>query len=196
MKFLKLGACVAVFFATFVVLFQFVYRPWQATWGANEEEVTRPMVGDEIVKDPTFDATRAVTVHATPQEIWPWIVQMGYRRAGFYSYDVLDNDGIASAEHIISEYQGLKVGHQIPVSRKSAVDVAALEVNRHLLLVFRSRVPATWAWGLYPLDGERTRLVSRLRVRSESLIGRVFMDAFEIIMMRKCLLGIKRRAER
>jgi hypothetical protein len=196
MKQTRIAACAVGFLATAAVLFQFVYRPWQATWGANEEEVNRPMVGDDTVKDPTFNATRAVTVNATPEQIWPWIVQIGYRRAGFYSYDILDNDGIPSAERIIPEYQDLKVGDRIPVSKKVFVDVAALEPNRHLLLVFPSSAHATWAWSLYPIDAQKTRLVTRLRVRSESRVGRVFMDAFEIIMMRKCLLGIKRRAER
>ena len=196
MKLKTFAACFGAYLAAVAVLFQFVYRPWQATWGASEEEVIRPMVGDAVVKDPTFNATRAVTINATPEQIWPLIVQIGYRRAGFYSYDILDNDGIPSAEHIIPEYQNPMVGDQIPVDKKSVVYVAALEANRHLLLVFRSKVPATWAWGLYPVDAQRTRLVTRLRVEVRSVFGRVFLDAFEIIMMRKCMLGIKRRAER
>ena len=68
-------------------------RPWQLRWGATDEEVARAMPGDDVVKHPTFDATRAVTIQARPEEIWPWLVQMGVKRAGWYSYDWLDNLG-------------------------------------------------------------------------------------------------------
>jgi hypothetical protein len=62
-------------------------RPYQLRWGASNEEVDRPMPGDDLSLDPTFRATRAITISGTPHEIWPWLVQMGYGRAGFYGYD-------------------------------------------------------------------------------------------------------------
>jgi len=182
--------------AVVAVLFHFVYRPWQLNWGATDEEIKRAMAGDEIVPDPTFNATRAVTVNAPAERIWPWIVQMGYRRAGFYSWDILDNDGIPSAERILPEYQNPKVGDLVPLTAKVKILVAVAEPNRRLLLVTQSPTPWTWSWGLYPIDAHRTRLVSRLRVRLRRLPSRLWIDAFEIVMMRKCLLGIKRRAER
>lgn len=183
-------------FAALVASFHFVYRPWQMNWGATSEEISRPMPGDEIVGAPNFDATRAVTVEAPAERIWPWIVQIGYRRAGFYSWDILDNDGVASAERIMPEYQGLRLGDVVPLSASSGARVALIEPPEQLLLVFQSDTAATWAWGLYPIDAGRTRLVSRLRVRLPRLATRVMLDAFEIVMMRKHLLGIKRRAER
>ena len=85
-------------------VFQFAYRPWQRTWGATEEEVLRVMPGDETVSEPTFWATRAVEIDARPEEVWPWLVQIGYRKAGFYSHDWLDYDRIPSAEEIIPEF--------------------------------------------------------------------------------------------
>ena len=175
--------------------FRLVYRPWQMNWGATAEEIDRPMPGDEIVREPNFKATRAVTVNAPPERIWPWIVQIGYRRAGFYSWDLLDNDGIASSERIIAEYQILKPGDHVPLSKTSRARVVAVEPPRHLLLVFGTESPATWAWGLYPIDAARTRLVTRLRVHVSRVRTRFMLDAFEIVMMRKHLLGIKRRAE-
>ncbi|TNF75540.1 MAG: hypothetical protein EP299_06180 [Acidobacteria bacterium] len=63
-----------------IILFWSVYRPWALTWGATDEEIARPMPGDDIVARPVFDATRAVTIAASREEIWPWLVQMGYRR--------------------------------------------------------------------------------------------------------------------
>jgi hypothetical protein len=175
-----------------------IYRPWALTWGSTDEEIARPMSGDDVLVQPTFNATRAVTIEATPEEIWPWIVQIGYRRAGFYSYDLLDNDGIPSAERILPEYQTLKVGDLIPLSKAANVRVIELEPPRSMVLVFEVEGTwshATWVWGLYPENAEHTRLVTRLRVDARGFIPQMFLDFGEIIMMRKCMLGIKRRAE-
>jgi hypothetical protein len=78
-------------------------RPWQLRWGATDDELRRAMPGDELVTRPSFNATRAVTVQAQPSVIWPWIVQIGFGRAGWYSYDLLDNLGRPSARRIIAE---------------------------------------------------------------------------------------------
>ena len=191
----RIALLAAVILLACASLFYFVYRPWQLTWGATAHEVARPMVGDELVETPTFNATRAVTVDAPAERIWPWIVQMGYKKAGFYSWDILDNDGISSAERILPEYQNLEIGDWMPLSDDTDAEVVALEPNKNLLLVFESNGTATWAWGLYDLDGERTRLVTRLRWTARGVVSQFTLDAFEIIMMRKCLLGIKARAE-
>ena len=185
----------AVFLPALVASFYLVYVPWQMNWGATNEEVSRSMAGDQVVTASTFNATRAVTVNATADRIWPWIIQIGYGRAGFYSWDILDNNGIASAERIMPEYQGLRLGDLVPLDRVSGARVAVMEPPTQLLLVFQSNTPATWAWGLYPIDDMRTRLVSRLRVRVDRRTTQFLLDAFEIVMMRKHLLGIKRRAE-
>jgi hypothetical protein len=190
----KIALYVAIFLVIVIVFFYFVYRPWNLRWGATDEEVNRSMIGDDIVKNPTFNATRAVTINASPEEIWPWIIQIGYKRAGFYSYDFLDNDGIPSAERVLPDYQNLKVGDRIPLDRDGTITVAALEPNKHMLLASQSE-RMTWAWGLYQTDAQQTRLVTRLRVRMDSIVPRLLWDTFEIVMMRKCLLGIKRRAE-
>jgi hypothetical protein len=181
-----------------VLVLWFVYRPWALTWGSTGEEIARPMPGDEVLEQPTFDATRAVTIEATPEDIWPWIVQIGYRRAGFYSYDFLDNDGIPSAERILPEYQSLKLGDLIPLTNTANVKVTQLESPRFMVLVFEVEGTwsnATWVWGLYPEDASHTRLVTRLRANAKEVRSRIFLDLGEIIMMRKCMLGIKRRAE-
>ncbi len=192
-----IGLSVAAFLAL-ALFFFLVYRPWQLNWGATEEEIVRSMAGDELVLGPTFNATRAVTIEARPEDIWPWLVQIGYRRAGFYSYDRLDNDGIPSADRILPEYKDLSVGDTIPLSRSGGAEVRVLEPNESLLLVVAEGGDEgnvwTWAWGLYELDPNRTRLVTRLRIRGGWALT-LALDAFEIVMMRKCLLGIKERAE-
>ena len=185
-------------FLCFLVLV-FIYRPWALGWGSTDEEIARFMPGDQVLEQPIFNATRAVTIEATPEEIWPWIVQIGYRRAGFYSYDVLDNDGVPSAEVILPEYQRLRVGDTIPLSRSAHVRVIELEPPTSMVLVFEvsgTWSSATWVWGLYPEGESHTRLITRLRANPTSNLSRLFLDFGEIIMMRKCMLGIKRRAEK
>jgi hypothetical protein len=186
-----------------IALYLLVIRPWHLRWGATDEEVGRLMPGDDINPRPSFNGTRAVTVRARPEHIWPWLVQMGYRRAGFYSYDRLDNANIPSADSIMDEYQDLKVGDRVPMARESFAEVVEMDPGRSMLWVFRVRGQwenATWAWGLYEEDEEHTRLVSRLRVTYKwnrmSIVPMLFVDAVELVMMRKCLLGIKDRAER
>ncbi len=181
------------------VLFQLVYRPWQRNWGATPAEVDRRMPGDQLVATPPFVATRAVTIRGRPEEIWPWIVQIGYSRAGFYSYDRLDHDGIPSADRILPQFQNLAVGDEVPLSNVADARVLELEPERFLVLAvgrdLDRRGAFTWAWGLYTIDEERTRLVTRLRWRVGGAFSLALLEAGEIWMMRKCLLGIKRRVE-
>ena len=182
-------------------LIWFVYRPWALYWGATAEEIVRAMPGDSVMPDPTFNATRAVSIHAAPADIWPWLLQMGYHRAGFYSYDRLDNSGIPSADSIIPAYQGLKVGDRIPLTRTLWVPVVILEPERFLVLFFGGDdgdggfAGGTWATGLYPIGPNETRMVTRLRAGPRGIIERAFLDLCEILMMRKHMLGIKERAE-
>jgi hypothetical protein len=196
-----LGGVVAVL--GLIGAYVLLIRPWHLTWGATDEEVRRPMLGDEIHASPSFNATRAVTIEAGPEHIWPWLVQMGYRRAGFYSYDRIDNDGVPSADHIISEYQNLKVGDRIPMAPNAYAEVLEMDPHHSMLWVFRGDgqwEDATWAWGLYQDDSHRTRLVSRLRVTYKwarpSIVPMLVTDVVELAMMRECLLGVKRRAEK
>ena len=181
-----------------VVAYLLVFRPWQLRWGATDEELARAMPGDELVTEPDLDTTRGVTVDARPEEIWPWLVQIGYRRAGFYSYDRLDNAGVPSAERILPEFQDIKIGDKIPLDRVNRMEVVVLEPPRVMVWNLPGR-GLSWAWGLYPLDGRRTRLVTRLHWRYKwrwpVILGYFMTDVGDFIMMRKCMLGIKRRAE-
>lgn len=176
-------------------------RPWQLRWGATDEEVERSMPGDEIVERPTFDATRAVTIRARPEEIWPWIVQIGVTRAGWYSYDLLDNLGRPSAWTILPQFQDSKIGDVVPMSPdgKQGPYVKDFERERWMLW-WDGKDGMSWAWGLYPVDEACTRLITRVRLhydwRSPSILFDMLVEFADIIMMRKCMLGIKERAER
>ena len=85
-------------------------------WGATDDEVRGPMPGDDLVPRASFNATRGITIAAPPQKVWPWIVQMGYKRAGFYSYALLDNAGHESPSVVLDEFQDPQVGDWMPMS--------------------------------------------------------------------------------
>jgi hypothetical protein len=176
-----------------------IYRPLQLHWGATKEEVRRAMPGDEIQPKPIFNATRAITMHARPEAIWPWLVQMGYRRAGWYGYDWIDNGGIPSSVQILPQWQQLKVGDTIPIWRNIEFPVTTLEPNR--TLVFNSGSGSdSMALCLYPVDANHTRLVWRIRLgpyawKSPWIAAQLFTDLADFIAVRQNLLGIKARAE-
>jgi hypothetical protein len=162
------------------------------------------MPGDIYVHRASYSATLAVTVGAPPEDIWPWLVQMGYRRGGLYSYDWLDRLfgylDRPSAVAILPEFQRLKVGDEIPMGRGSGFPVQAITPRQSLVLAGAGDDFAwVWQFGLYPAHGGRTRLISRNAVRVPTTIGAwLFMRAIEpaaFVMTRKMLLGIKRRAE-
>jgi hypothetical protein len=128
---------------------------------------------------------------------------MGYRRAGFYTYALLDNAGYESTDRILEEYQPPKLGDWMPMAKKvnetTAFKVKAFQINEWLLW---EKPDSTWAWRLTPLDGGRTRLVSRLKQRyawerpTSAFLTLVLLEFGDFPMMRRVLQGIKGRAER
>jgi hypothetical protein len=173
-------------------------------WGTTPSDVKRVMAGDGLLVNPTYSGTMAVIVDAPPQHIWPWLLQMGYRRGGLYSYDWLDRLfgylDRPSATCILPEFQRLAVGDEIPLGRGPGWPVAVIEPCRSLVLDMRNMSGFNWVWqfGLYPIDEKRTRLVSRSRVRTQTFWARLFTYAIEpagFVMTRRMLLGLKERAE-
>jgi hypothetical protein len=181
-------------------LYLLFIRPRQLRWGATDEEVARSLPGDDIVKKPSFNATRAVTIEARTEDIYPWIVQIGSKRAGWYSLDWIDNAGIPSARQIIPDLQRMEVGDFVPMTPdgKNGMWVKACE-SGHYMLWWDQKDNAIWLWWLEPVDATHTRLITRLRVRyawnSIWLLYYLLQDVGDIFMMRKCMLGIKQRAE-
>jgi len=179
-------------------------RRWMGRWGTASADLTRVMAGDGLIAHPTYSGTMAVTINARPEHVWPWLVQMGYRRGGLYSYDWLDRlfgylDG-PSATSVLPEFQHLAVGDEIPLGQGPSWPVAAIEPQRALVLDMRSLGDFDWVWqfGLYPIDATRTRLVSRSRVRARTAAARLLTLAIEpagFVMTRRMLLGIAQRAE-
>lgn len=149
----------------------------------EEREQTEPLPGDELLPRARFQVTHGITINAAPEAIWPWLVQMGGRRAGWYSYDWLDNAGVLSADHIIPELQHLNVGDVLPGTPRTdeGFVVERLEPPRILVLssytdlTTRRALPlrapppkrffrVSWAFVHEPLGSRTTRLHVRARV--------------------------------
>lgn len=152
--------------------------------------------------EPKLESTWAITVGAPAAEVWPWLVQMGQRRGGFYSYDWLENligCHMLSADRIVSEWQDLQVGDSVWLHPKvPPLPVTILEPGRALVL------GRSWAFVLKETDEETTRLIVRARGLfspdfdrlGNLIIWRVPYEPAHFIMERKMLLGIKQRTER
>ena len=181
----------------------FAIRPWFLNWGATEAEIEAPMPGDEVIRDPVHVSTRSVTINAQPEDVWPWLAQMGYRRGGLYTYDWIDRWlGVLdqpSAERISPQFQHLEAGDVIPIGNGPDWPVKDLEWNRFLLAHIQAPgMEYTWTWVLNELDESHTRLVLRIRSRlTRPLLVALFhlVDPGSFLMTRKHLLGIKRRSQ-
>ncbi len=193
---------------------------WYRRWGANEAEVQAAMPGDEYVPRPRSDITCAININASTSEVWKWIAQIGCQRAGWYSYDLLDNGGMPSADRIIPEYQQLEIGDVVKAMTQGAFGfpVAAIEPGRRLTLGgtmntatgqgadpndpgLKSYFSGDLTFLLKPLDAHRARLVFRMRTgwnpsRLNTFAYRVMLEPISFVMMRKMLLGLRERAER
>jgi hypothetical protein len=194
------GAVATVGPAAYVLFF----RRWCLTWGARGDEVAAKLPGDELLPAADLVTTRAVTVNAPPEAIWPWLAQMGSGRGGAYTYDWIENLlglDMHSADEILPRYQDLRVGDELPMGPgRPGMTVEVLDPPSTLAVRLADQ---NWVWifALVP-DGESTRLISRNRIATAVLpsVGRlfytVFMEPGSLVMERKMLLGIKQRAER
>ncbi len=186
-----------------------VVRPGQLGWGATDDEAGSALAGDDLIPGPDLLATRAITVHALADQIWPWIAQLGQGRGGFYSYDVLENLAgcdIRSADRVVAEWQDVKVGDDVKLAPEVGLAVAVVEQGRALVL--RGSVPMgavpppydfIWAFVLREQPGGTTRLLVReryayLRRWAPLLVEPVAVVSF--LMTQRMLRGIRDRAER
>jgi hypothetical protein len=217
-------------FLTFVVLFvlavvavyELLIRPWHVKWGATDAEFAGSLPGDSLVSQPKISSTHAVTIQGSAAEVWPWLVQIGQGRAGFYTYEGIENLlglNIHNSDRILSEFQNLKVGDVVPLAPDGAgIPVAFLEPNRLLVLGGRfdaqtkgplaieeksagAYYEASWGLILQPIDAHTTRLIERFRMDwgpntfANTLFYRGILEPGGFIMERRMLLGIKERVE-
>ena len=195
-----------------IVLFPLlvVFRRYHQGWGATPREVQASMPGDGELPRAFFQATRATTIEAGTDQVWPWIAQMGYRRAGWYGYDQFDNDGVPSATRILAQFQHPAVGEVIG---EEGLTIRELVPDRSLVLAF-SHPTTEWVFKegiwpkfgasslsylLEPLPRDRARLVVRMRfsapLDSLPILWWPFFELGDFLNARKQLKGIKHRAE-
>lgn len=182
--------------------YAWLVRPWHLRWGATDEEVAMTLPGDELTPEPQLNATHAITINAPVSTVWPWLVQIGQRRGGFYSYTWLENlvgCQMENAERVHLEWQELNVGDEVWLHPKAPpLRVLFIEPERHLVL------EKCWGFYLRPLDEHTTRLL--IRGRGEfipyfkqawlnTLYWRGLFEPAHFIMERRMLYGIKERAE-
>ena len=195
-------------------------RPRALAWGASCDEVIRPLPGDDLTTNPVYVTTRAITVKAPAAAVWPWLVQIGQNRGGFYTYDVFENLlglDIHSAATIRPEWQDLQAGEDyvtLDPDENMKMTIVVLEPER--AFVIRSGAPGeppqapgsffkgelAWTWGFYlePLDERATRLVIRCRAAwADTLAARlakpVLPEPVHFLMEERMLRGIRERAE-
>lgn len=192
-------------------------------WGATDDEVGAALPGDDLVPDPQSVSTRAITVNASPVEIFPWLAQLGQGRGGFYSYDWVENLiglDVHSASRVLAEFQDIRPGTQIRMAPEPpfyGFIVKDVTTPTHLVLEMRihpftgrqlppgartqtPQVTASWAFVLQPIDDVSTRLITRTRAGLRLPFGLLpayctLLEAVEFVMERRMLLGIRDRAE-
>jgi len=181
-----------------------LYRRRHLRWGSTDAEVAAAMPGDSLLPDAQFVATRSITIDAAPAAVWPWLVQVGCGRAGWYSNDLLDNLARPSATTILPDLQRLEVGQWIPMSPsatptdKTAFRVDSYDIGSWMLW---AKPDSTWAWRLTPTTSGGTRLTTRVHAIYDwshpltAVLGVVLLEFGDFAMMRRMLRGIKTRAE-
>jgi hypothetical protein len=190
------------------VAYMLVARPRHLRWGATDQESRGPMPGDDLLANADLTATRAITVRASTDAVWPWIAQLGQGRGGLYSYDFLENlvgCNIHSAERIVPEWQAIKVGDQVKLHPDIPLEVAIVEPWGALVL--RGGVPMgdtpppydfTWAFVLHEQADGTTRLLARERYGYTKWWTPLLVEPVEavsFVMSQKMLRGIRDRVE-
>lgn len=190
-------------------------RPWHLHWGATAEEARTKLPGDDLVPHPKSVCTRALTIQARPEEVWPWLAQIGEDRGGFYSYAWIENligCELQNADEIVPEWQHLAAGDTVWLARwwnerygsPSYLLVAAVDPGKSLILhsptVAGKHDAFSWAFVLREQGAHQTRLIVRSRSDwapglGSALFNRGVGEPAHFVMERKMMLGIKERAE-
>jgi hypothetical protein len=185
------------------VFIAILLTPWMDRWGATDEEVNASFPGDELVPNPNSFVNRAVTIQASPEKIYPWLVQLGGGKGGLYSYSFLERlmrCPLVNADRIHEEWQNLQVGDEVKMCPDQPAPppyiVAQIHPNQALVLghMENDKWVDLWQFVLVPqLDGS-----TRLILRTRTMMTGGFWDIIHpgvFIMERGMLYGIKQRAE-
>lgn len=188
-----------------------VARQQGMRWGATQVERAVDLPGDGVLPFAHVTATRGITIAAEPDRVWPWLVQVGWGRGGFYSYDALENLvglDIHSADEIVPEWQHLAVGDRVHLAPQVGLEVVLAEPRRALVLAGAApegtdAAPApydfTWSFVLRPgPDAGTTRLVVRERYLCRTPAARPMVEAvaaLSTLMSTRMLRGVRDRVE-
>ncbi|MGA9118545.1 MAG: hypothetical protein WB699_04200 [Bacteroidota bacterium] len=184
--------------AVWISVYFWYVRPLHMRWGATADEIALGLPGDFFYPPNANTSTRAITIHAPPSVVWQWLVQMGQRRGGFYSYTWLENLFAAdmhNADRIQPEYQTLNRGDRLSLQEKGpTVTVTLLYPDQALCF-------GGWTFALIPVGAETTRLIVRYPstdVETGRMNRWLYYGIFEpahFVMESGEMLGVKARAE-
>lgn len=205
MKKLYKPAGILIGLVILVVIGIVALMPWMDRWGATSDEVNATYPGDELVPAPRYVYSRVVTVSASPEKIYPWLVQMGAERGGMYTYSWFETNilrcELINADRIHEEWQGLKEGDKVKMCPGDwgppAYEVALLDPDHAVVLGHQEngQWSDVWQFILVPQMDGTTRLVARGRDTKTGTIWDLIRPG-QFIMERGMLLGIKERAEK
>jgi hypothetical protein len=199
------GGGLAVASAAALAAYHWGLRPWYERWGATPEEASARLPGDELVPTPAFVRTKAITIQAPVEKVWPWLLQLGQNKAGLYSYEFVENRllgcDIHNSDRIVPEWQATQVGDEVrlfPVDKQGPPPyiVAIVEPNHALVMGHKDEKGEwfdTWQFVLTSVDGGGTRLIHRVRGGSMGVWDVLQFGYF--VMERAMVLGIKQRVE-
>ncbi len=178
--------------------------PWMDRWGATDEEIAASFPGDELLLEPASFLNRAVTVNALPEEIYPWIVQLGAGRGGMYSYTSLEtyllNCPLVNADRVHEEWQDLKVGDEMKMCPNEPAPppyiIAQIVPNEAIVMGHQENGEwvDVWQFIIVPQKDGTSRLITRTRTMATGGFWTIIHPGI-FMMERGMLLGIKDRAE-
>ena len=188
-------------------VYAFVIRPWMLGWGSTVEERTRPLPGDDIEPDAEYVTTRATTIQAPAAAVWPWLIQMGQDRAGFYTHNWVERvlrSGIPDTAEIRPEWQRIEVGDLVRTNRDiggkpMGWPVAAVDPGRSLVVTSKSMPAGTYAFVVEPIESDTSRLIVRDRARWkwwEWPFATLVYEPLHAYMETGLISGVRQRAER
>jgi hypothetical protein len=211
----------AIALEAFGAAYSFVLLPRLRRWGATADEVSRPLPGDDLIREPLYATTHGITVQAPAEAVFPWLVQIGQNRGGFYSYDFLENLlrlDIHSAEHIHPEWQDLQPGSDymsLDPDETMKLTITELDPPRAFVVrtggpdeapapagdFFKGEIAASWAFIVEPLSSSSCRLLIRWRASWRETVPAAIARSFllepaHFMMERGMLRGVRARAER
>jgi hypothetical protein len=186
--------------------YAFLVRPWMLQWGSTDDERARPLPGDDLKPDAEYVTTRALTIRAPADAVWPWLVQMGQDRAGFYTHNWVERllqSGIPDTSEIRPEWQHLVVGDLMRTNRDiggkpMGWPVAAVDPGRSLVVTSKTMPSGTYAFVIEPIDAGSSRLIVRDRALwkwSEVPFAALVYEPLHAYMETGLISGVRRRAE-